>query len=136
MSIQGMTATPTDIALTGMKAEASRLRCIATNIANAQNTRTTAGGAFRRHEVLLSSSNDVLGGVMVDGVAEDSATPMQSKWAPWHPHADARGFVQYPNVQVAQEMMDMIVASRAYQANAAVLKRQGDINNTALELLR
>jgi flagellar basal-body rod protein FlgC len=136
--IQGTSpATVTDIALSGLRAQSTRMRLISNNIANAQTTRTPDGGPYLRQDVELSTTErDGQEGVTVGRVFLDETTPLNIVQDPGHPDADANGFVTYPNVQVPQEMMQMITASRAYQANLAVLKRNSELSSASLELLR
>ncbi len=134
--MSNLTVSPVDIAISGMRAETARLRTIANNIANANTTRTADGGTYNRMQTVLSSVGGGMNGVEVGTEMPDTETPPHSVYDPGHPDADEKGFVQYPNVNVSTEMLHMMVASRAYQANAAVLKRQSEISGTALELLR
>lgn len=127
---------PLDIAVSGLRAQSMRLRVIADNIANAGTSRTQAGGPYRRQQVVLSTDGKALGGVRVRGVVPDLVRPFKGSYMPGHPDADEHGMVQMPNVDLPVEMMDMVVASRAYQANAAMLKRYQNLVNAALELLR
>jgi flagellar basal-body rod protein FlgC len=133
MGIRGVTSV--DIAVSGLKAEALRMNVIATNIANANTTRTDSGQPFRRQEVILSTAGE-LSGVDVRQVAPDLASPFKQVYQPGHPDADAQGFVRMPNVDLPMEMINLVTANRAYQANAAVLKRYQESVETALELLR
>ncbi|MFW6133307.1 MAG: flagellar basal body rod protein FlgC [Planctomycetota bacterium] len=125
-----------DIAVSGLRAQSRRMNLIAENLANAHTTRTTQGGAYRRKELVLRADDDGPGGVRIEGVRADRANPLKRVRMPSHPDADSDGFVTLPNVSIPTEMMNLVVASRAYQANAAVLKRYQDAVDTALELLR
>ncbi len=127
---------PIDIAVSGLRAQAARMRVIAGNVANASTSRTESGQPYRRRQVILATDDKALAGVRVGGVVPDVVHPFKGVYMPGHPDADETGFVQMPNVDVPVEMMDMIVASRAYQANAAMLKRYQDMVSAALELLR
>lgn len=124
-----------DIAVSGLRAQSLRLNLIAGNIANANTTRTDSGEPYRRRDVVLATSPDSMGGVTVLNVAQDM-TAFQSVLMQGHPDADENGYVRMPNVQVPVEMMNMVVASRAYQANIAVLKRYQEMVDTTVELLR
>lgn len=133
-------ATSTTAALT---AERIRLEVIAQNIANANTTRGLDGKAYQRHEVCfesaLNSATDTLGGFdlgngpKVSQVRKD-LRPGRVAFQPGHPHADADGYVQMPNVSLHEEMADMIVASRAYEANVAVLKNSRQLANLTLTI--
>ena len=127
---------PADIAVSGLRAQSLRINVISTNIANASTTRTAAGEPYRRRDVVLGSATDALGGVDIVRVAADMQTGFKRVYQPGHPDADKDGFVLMPNVDLPVEMMHLVAASRAYQANAAVLKRHQEIVNVTLELLR
>jgi len=134
MSIDGI-APMVDIAASGLRAQSLRLNLIAGNIANAQTTRTVTGEPYRRMDAVLQTTGDDLNGVMVLNVAHDRSD-FRQVLMPGHPDADEDGFVRMPNVQVPVEMMNLMTASRAYQANVAVLKRYQDMVETTVELLR
>ncbi len=126
---------PIDIAVSGLKAQGQNIRLITSNVANSQTTQTGSGDPYRRVEAVLKAAADPFGGVTVDEVAADmSQFPLVYK--PGHPNADAQGYVQMPNVSLPMEMINLNVAARAYQANAAVLKRYQRMVETSLELLR
>jgi flagellar basal-body rod protein FlgC len=135
MSI-GNTTTPVDIAVSGMRAHAMRMNVIANNIANAQTTDVGDGQPYRRKEVALSTDDDALNGVTIDEIAQDMENKFQRVLMVGHPHADEQGYVNMPNVSLPTEMMNMVAATRAYQASTAVLKRYQDIADQTLELLR
>jgi flagellar basal-body rod protein FlgC len=128
--------SPVDIAVSGLRAESLRMNVISANIANANTSRTDAGGPYRRKDVIFSALMDQLEGVKVDQVVEDYATDFKQVYQPGHPDANADGFVLMPNVDLPVEMMQLVTASRAYQANAAVLKRFQENVDVTLELLR
>lgn len=125
-------ATQIDIAIQGLRLESKRMKVIAENIANARTSRTEAGGPYRRKQVVLETSR----GQAVPKVVADVSTAFKSVYEPGNPDADAAGLVRMPNVDLPMELIDMVVASRAYQANAAVLKRYQDMVAATLELLR
>ena len=129
-------STPLDIAVTGLRAQAMRMNVIANNIANANTTRTETGEPYRRKEVALCTDSDALSGVSIAGAAEDTRTEFKEVYDPGNPDARSSGFVSMPNVELPVEMMHMVDASRAYQANAAVLKRYQDMNDATLDLIR
>lgn len=127
--------TPGDIAVTGMRANTLRMRTIANNIANVNTTRTPSGTPYRRMDVVISTAGG-LGGVRDVQVEQDMTTDFIRVRQPGHPDADANGFVSMPNVQLPVEMMDLVTASRAYQAGAAMLKKHQEVMDVAMELLR
>jgi flagellar basal-body rod protein FlgC len=124
-----------DIAASGLRAQSLRLNLIAGNIANAQTTRTVTGEPYRRQDVVLQTTGDALGGVTVLNIQRD-ASAFRQVLMPGHPDADEDGFVRMPNVDLPVEMMNLTTASRAYQANVAVLKRYQNMVETTVELLR
>ena len=135
MDIQPVNST-VDIAVSGLRAQALRMNVVAANIANASTTRAEGGLPYRRKSVVLSTLFDQLSGVEIVEVASDIETDFKRLYQPGHPDADSDGFVSMPNVDLPQEMIHMVEATRAYQANAAVLKRYQESIDVALELLR
>jgi len=132
----------------GLTAERFRLDLIASNLANAETTRTETGEPYRRKVALFAPRNarysfrDVLGaqmssgqGVQVVGVAEDQS-PFKRTYMPGHPDADSEGYVTYPNVDVVTEMVDMMMATRAYEANVTAIEAAKSMAQKALELMR
>jgi flagellar basal-body rod protein FlgC len=115
------------------------------NLANAESTRGANGQPYRRRDVVLASSPDdafaaALGqassvGVRVAAVVEDQS-PFRRRYDPSHPDADSDGFVSMPNVDVPNEMVDMLSATRAYQANLSAIGMIRDLIQKALELGR
>ena len=124
-----------DIAVSGLRAQSLRLNLIAGNIANANTTRTPAGEPFRRRDVVLQTSPSQLGGVTILNIVKDMSD-FRSVLMKGHPDADANGYVRMPNIEVPLEMMNLMAASRAYQANVAILKRYQDMVEVTVELLR
>jgi flagellar basal-body rod protein FlgC len=134
MSVENV-RSPIDIAISGLKSQALRMDVIANNIANSGTTRTASGQPFRRQDVLLLSTGGITG-VTVGGVMQDTRSEFKRVLQPGHPDADANGYVAMPNIDLPVEMMHMVAATRAYEANAAVLKRYQDGVDITLELLR
>jgi flagellar basal-body rod protein FlgC len=87
-------------------------------------------------EVVLSTDNESLAGVEVEQIAPDMVTDFKRVFMQGHPDADKDGYVLMPNVELPTEMMRLVAASRAYQANAAVLKRYQEMIEVTIELLR
>ena len=131
----GNIASPVDIAVSGLRAETLRMNVISNNIANADTVTTETGEPYRRQEVIFSTLMDQLSGVEIGKIVADSSE-FKEVYRPNHPFADSRGYLRMPNVELPVEMMQLVHASRAYEANAAVLKRYQDTVNTTLELLR
>jgi flagellar basal-body rod protein FlgC len=138
-----------NISASGMSAERRRMEVIANNIANAYSTRSTAGGGpFRRREILFesimqeqltglhqSSPGSGMGGVRIVGEVNDES-PLPSVFNPGHPDADNDGFVTMPNVSIPIEMVNLMTASRAYEANLKVLQSLRQQLEQSLTLLR
>jgi flagellar basal-body rod protein FlgC len=128
---------------TGLSAERFRMEVMANNIANANSTRSANGGPFRRQDVVFA---EVLGGVRRDGTPElkgvqatevvEDPTELPRVYQPGHPDADAEGFVLMPNVQLPIEMVNLLTASRAYEANLRAVQTFTQMNQQALGLLR
>ena len=128
-----------------LDAERARLEVAVSNIANAESTRGPDGQPYRRRDVLLAPSqmesfDAALGqvgaiGVKVANIVEDQ-TAFRKRFEPSHPDADAEGFVSVPNVDVPEEMVDMVGAARAYQANIAAINVIRDTFQRSLELGR
>lgn len=140
-----------DTAASGLSAERLRMDVTAENLANAQTTRGADGQPYRRKVVTLEQAgggfgatlNGALkgrgggdaGGVRVAGITQD-ATPNRLVYDPGHPDADARGYVSMPNVQPVTEMVDLISASRGYEANVTVMQTAKTMFTKTLEILR
>lgn len=136
-----------DTAATGLSAERLRMDVTAENLANAQTTRGADGQPYRRKVVVLEEQTGASfgaaldgamhrrGGVTVSAIAEDS-TPNRLVYDPGHPDADARGYVSMPNVQPVAEMVDLITASRGYEANVTVMQTAKQMFTKTLEILR
>jgi flagellar basal-body rod protein FlgC len=125
---------PVDIAISGLRAQNKQMEVISSNVANARTTNTGRGEPYRRQEATFKTDGE-LGGVELDKVVGDNSN-FGSIYDPGNPEADTRGYVRMPNVNLPDEMMNMTVATRAYQANAAILRRYQQMVETALELLR
>ncbi len=126
---------PVDIAVSGMRAQGKHMEVISSNIANARTADTGQGQPYRRLETVLRSEEKGVSRVIVDDVVKDMS-PLPRIYDPGNPKADASGYLTMPNVHLPMEMMNLTVASRAYQANAAILKRYQKMVETTLELLR
>ena len=112
-----------NIAGSAMTAQSQRLNVVASNLANADSATGPDGKAYRAKQVVFSTMpvNDQGGaGVKVAGVVDD-ASPMKLVYDPKNPMADEKGYVTMPNVNVVEEMVNMISASRAYENNVNVM---------------
>ena len=124
-------------ATSGLRAQTTRMRIAAENVANANSTSETPGGDPYRRRVptLQEKTVDGVRGVRVTGAADDpSAFKMQ--YNPSHPAADANGYVKLPNVDSLTEMMDLREATRAYEANLNMIENARAMTTRALDLLR
>jgi flagellar basal-body rod protein FlgC len=128
-----------------LNAERTRIEVAVSNLANSESTRSADGQPYRRRDVLLAPDtvnnfDSMLGaasatGVKVAAVVEDTE-PFRKRYEPSHPDADADGFVSLPNVDAPMEMVDLLGAARAYQANLAAINTIRDMVTKALELGR
>jgi len=145
--------TAMNIASTGLTAQRLRMDVIANNIANVNTTRTTDGGPYQRKRVILRPRNDELEfrtrflpqalwrgmgeGVRVIKIEEDRS-PERLVYDPTHPDSiqsgPLKGYVKFPNVNVVTEMVDMISASRAYEANVTVIQNSSQMFMRGLEI--
>ena len=139
-----------EVSASGLTAERMRMDVVAQNLANANTTRGVDGQPYRRKEVVLAerqaegSFGAALAGAMnagkpagveVAAIAEDQ-TPLKQVYDPSHPDADANGYVQMPNVDTVAEMVDLISAQRAYEANVTAMQAAKQMFSKTLELLR
>ena len=133
------------ICAAGLSAQRTRMEIVASNLANSRTTRTPEGGPYKRKEPVFtadpiaSTFGDELGvalkSVRVEKIVEDPAPPVK-KYEPGHPDADEAGFVSYPNVEPLQEMVDMLSATRYYEANVTTVRSIRDMLRSALGILR
>lgn len=130
------------ISATGLSAERVRLDTISSNIANVNTTRTEEGGPYRRKVAVFSevlsqelSGDEQLGGVAVSEIVEDPSD-FNRVYDPTHPDADEDGYVLMPNVEILNEMADLIVATRSYEANVTTLNASKNMYLKALEIGR
>jgi flagellar basal-body rod protein FlgC len=126
---------PVDIAVSGMRAHAKNMEVISSNIANSQTADAGQGQPYRRLQAVFRTEGEDIGGVEIGDIVPDNSA-LQRVYDPGNPSADRSGYVNMPNVHLAVEMMNLNIASRAYQANAAVLRRYQRMVETSLELLR
>jgi flagellar basal-body rod protein FlgC len=129
----------------GLNAERARIEVAVSNLANSESTRSADGTPYRRRDVVLASDGVApfegtlqeasATGVRVAAVVEDQ-TAFRKRYEPSHPDADKDGFVSLPNVEPAEEMVDMLSAARAYQANLTAINLVRDMLQRALELGR
>jgi len=135
------------ISSSGLTAQRVRMTVISSNLANMQTTRTPEGGPYRRKDVVFttrpveSSFSDIMqeslgakqSGVRVAGIINDSKPPLL-KYIPGHPDADEKGYVSIPNINMMEEMVNLLSATRGYEANVTAIKSAKDMALKALEI--
>lgn len=134
--------TSMEINSSGMSAERKRMNLISSNIANARTTRTPEGGPYKRQDaVFVAIALPQMGeedgnrapGVGISEIIEDKNEP-RLLYDPSHPDANAEGYVAYPNVSVVEEMVNMITATKSYEANATSIQAAKDMAKKALNI--
>ncbi len=138
-----------DVSGSALTAERERAEVVASNMANAETTRTAKGGPYKRQEVvfgstpvggssfaerLASATDGNVQGVQVVNVVTDPTPPIR-RFDPSHPDADAEGYVSYPSINPVQEMVDLMGASRSYQLNVSALQSTKQMIQQSLEIL-
>ena len=136
------------IGASGMAAQRARAELLTENLANAETTRTPEGGPYRRKDVVfetsgadspfasaLSAELETPGGVAVSQVVTDSSDP-ELRYLPGHPDADAHGYVAFPRIHPAEDMVDLMSTARSYQANVAAISAVKDMIQRSFDLFR
>lgn len=141
--------TSLSVSASGMTAQRRRAEVLVENLANAETTRTAEGGPYRRKDVVFSSAEvsdpfasqfraaleGSASGVAVSGVVVDSRDP-ERRYIPGHPDADASGYVAFPRVNPAEDMVDLMGAARGYQANVSAMTAVKDMILRSIDLLK
>lgn len=126
-----------DVGASALLAQRARLEVISSNLANLYTTRTPDGGPYVRRDVVFQADpvgGDALG-VRVVEVVEDHRRPFQLVYDPAHPDADKDGYVRYPNVNLMEEMVNMMLAIRSYEAALKVVSTAHDMASRTVDLL-
>jgi flagellar basal-body rod protein FlgC len=137
------------VSASGMAAQRTRAEVLVENLANSETTRTPEGGPYRRKDVVFASDTAPspfasiyrarLGspaeGVRIADVVTDTSAP-DRRYMPGHPDADAEGYVAFPHVNPAEDMVDLLGASRGYQANIAAMSAVKDMIQRSIDILR
>jgi len=137
------------VSASGLSAQRSRAELLVENLANAETTRTPEGGPYRRKDAIFSSapqSSPFLAefqremgafsnGVEVAEIYQDTREP-EKRFLPGHPDADANGYVAFPRINPAEDMVDLMGASRAYHANVSAMSAVKDMIQKSIDLLR
>ena len=126
----------------GLNAERERMEVVANNLSNVNSTSPNGSAYRRRVPVFEAVYNDEmnggapgsdLGGVKVSSIDQDSREPNKI-YAPYHPYAGADGMLEVPNISPIEEMLDLVTASRAYEANLAAMKQAKDMADKTVQL--
>jgi flagellar basal-body rod protein FlgC len=136
------------VGASGMSAQRARAEVLVENLANAETTRTPEGGPYRRKDLVFESSTvdspfasvfsselQSMGGVAVAGVITDMSEP-ERRYLPGHPDADKDGYVAFPKINPAEDMVDLMGAARSYGANVAAIAAVKDMIQRSLDLAR
>ena len=137
-----------DVTAGALNAQKTRLDIVAQNIANAETTRTPEGGPYRRKDAVFESTTvaspfssvfrselDGVGGVAVSEIRVDDSEP-ERRYMPGHPDADKDGYVAFPKVNQAEDMVDLMGASRNYEANVSAISAVKDMIQRSIDLMR
>ena len=137
--------TAMEVSASGLSAQRTRMNVASSNLANAQTTQGADGGPYRRRDVVMQSTEmpetagtqfgEFVRGVAVQQISEDQKPP-RLEYDPGHPHANAEGYVAYPNINPVEEMVDMITASRAYEAGITAMSTAVNMAERALGIGR
>ena len=144
-----------NVSTSGMSAQRTRINVVSANIANAKTTHTAEGGPYKKQEVVFediliannkkTNSNDVevtnsknsdvsLRGVGVKSILQSDAKPVM-RYEPAHPDADEKGYVAYPDINPVIEMVNLVEATRSYEANVASFNTHKNIDSKTLDIL-
>jgi len=137
------------VSASGMSAQRARTEVLVENLANSETTRTPEGGPYRRKDAIFtedpgtgsfssqldSALGPAMSGVVVSEIAVDDSAP-ELRYQPGHPDADKDGYVAYPKINPAEDMVDLLGASRGYEANVAAISAVKDMINKSLDLFR
>lgn len=142
MSVDFFTAM--EVSASGLAAERTKMNVAASNLANAQTTSAAGGGPYKRRDVVVAATAvpgvdgpyaQAVRGVQVTSIAQDNSAP-RMEYDPGHPQANAQGYVAYPNINAVEEMVDMITASRAYEAGITSMTTAVNMAERALGIGR
>ena len=137
--------TVMEIGATGLTAQRRRLEVMVSNLVNANTTQPQGVEPYRRKDVIFSAVNmrdsfnsmfnDVVQGVKIQEIVSDQSDPVM-RYEPGHPHADERGYVAYPNVNALEEMVNVMSATRSYEANLQAVSMAREMLTRTLEILK
>jgi flagellar basal-body rod protein FlgC len=137
--------TAIEIGASGLTAQRRRLEVLVSNLVNANTTKPAGTEPFRRKDVVFTAASpemsfgaaldDAAQGVEISNVVADRSEPIK-RYEPNHPHADKDGYVSYPNVNAMEEMVNVMSATRSYEANLQAVNMAKDMQTKTLEILR
>jgi flagellar basal-body rod protein FlgC len=132
----------------GMAAQRTRAELLTENLANAETTRTPGGGPYQRKDAVFEAASTTspfssifdaqlqsVGGVAVSDIVTDTSAP-EMRFMPGHPDANSDGYVAFPHINPAEDMVDLMGASRGYEANVAAIGAVKDMIQKSIDLLR
>src|SRR5713226_5798119 len=137
------------VSASGLTAHRTRAELLVENLANAETTRTAEGGPYKRKDAMFSSApqtsefsaffqselNNPATGVEVSDIVEDTREP-EKRYLPGHPDADKDGYVAFPRINPAEDMADLVGASRGYQGNIAAMNAIKDMIHRSIDLMK
>jgi flagellar basal-body rod protein FlgC len=134
------------VSSSGMSAQRARAELLVENMANSETTRTPEGGPYRRKDVVFSTDiqaspfsavfqNELGNGVAVSEVVQDTREP-DRRYMPGHPDADANGYVAFPHMNPAEDMVDLLNSTRSYQANVAAIASVKDMISRSIDMMK
>jgi flagellar basal-body rod protein FlgC len=137
------------VSASGLTAQRTRAELLVENLANSETTRTPDGGPYRRKDAVFSSAPQgspfsaefqtqmgyFSNGVEVSDVFEDTRDP-EMRYQPGHPDADPNGYVAYPRMNPAEDMVDLMAATRGYDANVSAMSAVKDMIQRSIDLLK
>jgi flagellar basal-body rod protein FlgC len=133
------------VSASGLTAQRRRLEVLVSNMVNANTTAPAGMEPFRRKDVLFTATvperqfgavlDDAIQGVEISKIVTDSKDPIK-RYEPGHPHADKDGYVSYPNVNAMEEMVNVLSATRSYEANLQAVNAAKEMAQKTLEILR
>jgi flagellar basal-body rod protein FlgC len=140
--------TAIEIGASGLTAQRRRLEVLISNLVNANTTRPAGAEPYRRRDVVftaqapeqnfgaaMDNAMSSLSGVQVSSVTTDTSDPVK-RYEPGHPHADKDGYVLYPNINPMEEVVNVVSATRSYEANLQAVNAAKDMVNKTLEIIR
>ncbi len=137
--------TAIEVGASGLTAQRRRLEVLVSNLVNANTTQPAGAEPYRRKDVLFTATDpemsfgsafdDAVQGVEISNVVTDRSDPIK-RYEPNHPHADKDGYVSYPNVNAMEEMVNVLSATRSYEANLQAVNMAKEMEQKTLEILR